>query len=138
MAGRAMSGPRLPYVVRKLEGEIEVTKYRVAMDKKTGKYIGMEEYTEMEPAGYIAFFPQGHWLRIRTAEDLKRYGLDKKPRLIADDGAIDPRFAPDEAFENLEAKVVNHVKRVGGGRIEIPGYDGEINLPKLAEDSYVA
>lgn len=137
MAGRAMTGPRLPYVVTKLEGEIEVTKYRVEKDEQTGAYIGIESHTETEDAGYLAFFPNGNYMRIRNKEELKRYGLDKKPRLIADDGAIDPRFAPDEAFENLEAKVVNHVKRVCGP-IVVTGYDGEINLPTLKEDSYVA
>lgn len=133
-AGRAMTGPRLPYVVRKLEGKLKVTKWKM---EKVGKGHKMTSFDATEDAGYIAFFPQGHWLRIRTKEDLERYGLSRKPRPIGDDGPLDPRFAPEDAFENLEAKVVAHVKQVCGGSINIPGFDGKINLPKVTEDSYV-
>lgn len=131
MAGRSMDGPRLPYVVRRLEGTVPTKTYS---KEKDGPITEVE--TE-EDAGYIAFFPQGHWLRIRNKEDLVRYGLNRKPRPIGEDGlAIDPRFSPQEAFENLEARVVRHVIQVCG-QPQIPGFKGEMNLPtEVLEDSY--
>jgi hypothetical protein len=41
-----------------------------------------EEYEEEEPFGYMAYFPLGHSIRIRTMEELRRLGLHKQPGLV--------------------------------------------------------
>lgn len=129
MAVRSMKGPRLPYVIRKLEGTVPVMKHR--FNRQENK---VEEYEDREDAGWLFLSSQGHWLRIRTLDDLKRYKIDRRPRPIGEDGlAVDPRFSPAEAFETLEAKVVQFVQSVSG-KIEIPGFDGKINLPTVKED----
>lgn len=127
-----MTGPRLPYVIRKLEGTVPVKKHDY--DPREGKIVETEERAD---AGWLAFFPQGHWLHIPNLELLKKYKLAEKPLPIGDDGPLDLRFHPNIAFENLEAAVVSHVKRVCGP-IDIPGFEGTMNLPKpVTEDNYV-
>lgn len=133
MRGIQLQGPRLPYVVRKLNGTVPVTKRKY--NKRTGK---VESFEEKEDAGYIVFYPRGHYLRIRNLDALKFYGLDKKPRPIAADGMqLHPTMRIEDAYENLEADVVEAV-RSAVGQITIPGFDGKLdNLPKRKmEESY--
>jgi len=127
-----LEGPRLPYVVRKLEGKVKVTKY--TYDRKLGR---ISPYEAEEDAGYLVMFPAGHYLRIRNAEDLARYRLNKKPRPMAADGmALHPSQSPAQSYENMEADVANYVKAVAGP-IAVPNFDGKISLPKrVEEDSY--
>jgi len=128
-----LEGPRLPYVVRKLEGTVKVTKY--SYDRKLGRIVPHED---AEDAGYLVMFPAGHYLRIRTADDLARYRLNKKPRPMAADGmALHPTQSPSQSYQNMEADVANYVKAVSGP-ITIPNFDGKIELPKrVEEESYV-
>ena len=128
-----LEGPRLPYVVRKLEGKVKVTQW--SYDRKLGRITPHEAE---EDAGYIVCFPAGHYLRIRNADDLRRYGLAKKPRPIAADGmALHPSVSPEKSYENMEADVVSYCRAVGGP-ITIPTFDGKLELPKrVEEESYV-
>lgn len=130
---KVLEGPRLPYVVVRLDGTVPVEK--TTFDRRTGKLV---TETKDVPAGYLAFFPAGHYLHIRTKEELIRYKLDKKPKPIAADGmALHPSQSVDKSYENLEADVVSFV-RAKVGQINIPGYKGKLNLPKHQEvESYV-
>lgn len=140
----AIQGARLAYVVKKLEGTVEREASR--FDRKTGKVV--KEMKE-EPAGYLVFFPRGHYLRIRKLGDLKRYRLSKRPNMISLDGLMDPNSpvgrlmsSQDDAdrakaYEDLEADIAEMV-RARSGPMSIPGYKGKLPIPvRNAEDSYV-
>lgn len=130
---QTIKGPRLPYVVRKLDGMVKVTRYKY--NRRVGR---IEAYEAEEEGGYLVMFPRGHYLRIRRPEDLVRYQLSKKPRPIASDGmSLHPSQAPSRSFENMEADVADMVRRVSGP-VNIPNFDGKLNMPKRTEeDSYV-
>jgi hypothetical protein len=127
-----IKGPRLPYVVRKLEGTVKVTRYRY--NRRIGR---IEAYEAEEDGGFLVMFPKGHYLRIRRPEDLVRYQLSKKPRPIAGDGmGMHPSQSLDRSFENMEADVADMV-RSRSGPVSVPNFDGKLNLPKRTEeDSY--
>ena len=127
-----IKGPRLPYVVRKLDGKVKVTRYRY--NRREGR---IEPYEAEEDGGYLVMFPRGHYLRIRRPEDLVRYQLSKKPRPIAADGmSLHPSQSIERTFENMEADVADMV-RSRSGPVNIPNFDGKLNLPKRTEeDSY--
>lgn len=109
----AMTGTRLSYVVRELEGTVqrEITPY----DKKT------KEITRKmieQPAGYLVYFPRGHVLRFKSKQELALYGLNRKPKLINLQGLEDPNSPlgklmlaqdaeeRDSAFIDLEKQVI--------------------------------
>lgn len=133
-APRTLQGPRLPYVVRKLEGTVKVTKYRY--NRRLGR---IESYEDTEEGGFLVMFPRGHYLRVRRPEDLVRYQLSRRPKPIAaDGGAMHPSQQPDRTFENMEADVADMV-RARSGPVAIPNFSGKLNLPKRTEDdSYVS
>lgn len=133
MKGTQLQGPRLPYVVRKLNGTVPVE--RTKFNRRTGK---IEKYEEREDAGFLVFFPKGHYLRVRNKSDLVFYKLNLKPKPIAADGMIlHPTQSVEDSYENLEADVVAAVKSAVG-QITVPGYEGEpLKLPvRKAEESY--
>jgi hypothetical protein len=72
-----VSGSRLAYVVVPLKDE--VTRYitRWTRDK------GLFDEPAKEPGGNLVYFPRGHVLRLSDKE-LKRYKLNKKPKLVVD------------------------------------------------------
>lgn len=124
MATGYTNGSRLAYVVVPQEGE--VTRKINTWNKKTG--LG-EKFVE-QPAGYMVYFPRGHVLRFRDRSELRRYKLDKQPRIINIEGLSDPNspfgrllMAQDEraragAFENLEKQVIQ-LAQVKSGKIEL-------------------
>ena len=131
MAFNPPQGPRLPYVVRKLEGTLSRTKYR--FNRRVGK---IEPYEVEEDAGYIAFFPNGHYLRILNKDDLVRFHLNLRPRVINGDGMVLPDAQQQVAFENMEAQVAALVRK-RSGPVSIPGYKGKIPIPATQEvESY--
>lgn len=71
-----MSGARLAYTVVELEGTVR----RPIVRLDPGKGIVHEDVDV--PAGYLVYFPRGHVLRFKSKEELKRYGLDRPPRVI--------------------------------------------------------
>ena len=130
-----MQGARLPYVVRKIEGKVSVTRYK--FNRRDGK---IEPYEAEEDAGYLVMFPRGHYLRIRTKEDLIAKGLHRKPKPIADDGtALHPSQSPEAAFETLEANVADFVRRTSGPiTVSNLKTGGKVSLPvRPQEESYV-
>lgn len=129
---KQMQGQRLPYVVVKLDGEVKTVHHK--FNRRTGK---VEAVDAKEPAGFLVFYPRGHYLRIRTGEELIKYGLSKKPAPISQDGTLlHPSQSPEKAYENMQADIIAQVKKVSGA-ISVPNYDGVINLPKhVTEESY--
>lgn len=109
----AMTGTRLAYVVRELEGTVqrEITPYDKKSKEITRKIIE-------QPAGYLIYFPRGHVLRMKSKEELAHYGLNRKPKLINLQGLEDPNSPlgklmmaqdaeeRDNAFIALEEQVV--------------------------------
>ncbi len=139
-----VQGARLAYVVKKLEGKVARTNFK--FNRRIGK---IEPYEVEEDAGYLVFFPRGHYLRIRTKEDLVRYRLNYKPSIISMTGLTDPNSpvgklmaAQDEgerikAWEDMEADVAALVRK-NVGPMSIPGYDKPLPLPTRSEEvSYV-
>lgn len=77
-------GARLAYVVVQMQGKVKrnVTRYT----KEKGLFTEEQE----QDAGYMVYFPRGHAIRIPDMDRLKRYNLDKKPRIINLQGLSDP------------------------------------------------
>jgi hypothetical protein len=120
-----MTGARLAYVVRPIEGEVSRDKYIIEARKSGRDKQGnptytheMKKITKKEPAGFMVYFPRGHALRLRSVEDLKQYNLDQPPQVVNLDGIHD-RNSPagqlmhaqtDEArrgaFTSLENQVI--------------------------------
>jgi hypothetical protein len=78
-----MPGGRLSFVAVELEGTLK---------RETCKYIkgkGLVRKEESVPAGYLVYFPRGHVLRLNE-EQMKHYGLHRKPRIINMAGLHDP------------------------------------------------
>lgn len=95
------SGTRLAYVVVKIEGKLEREQYTIDR-KKVGltsdgkpRYMNdMKKIMVEEPGGFMAYFPRGHVVRMRTIEDLEHYGLQVgKAPLINLAGLNDPNSA---------------------------------------------
>lgn len=92
-----LSGARMAYVVVALKGEVE-REVTYMKQKKVGKHrdgtdrVSHELVREMrkEPAGFMVYCPRGHAIRVRNADDLKKYGLDKQAHIINMDGLADP------------------------------------------------
>lgn len=84
----ASQGSRLAYVVVPIKEKVtrNVTKW------EAGK--GLFEVPVEEDGGFMVYFPRGHVLRL-TKKELKRYGIDKKPRLTMDMNAM---FDPDSSI----------------------------------------
>lgn len=130
---KQIEGQRLPYVVVPLEGVVK-TIFR-KFNRKTGK---IESIEGEEPAGWLVFYPRGHYLRIRTAEELIRYGLNRKPAPISQDGQyLHPSQSPEKTYENMQADIIAQVKKISGS-ISVPNYDGVINLPKHQQEEVYA
>lgn len=131
MAFNPPQGPRLPYVVRKLEGKVKRVQYR--FNRRLGK---IEPYEVEEDAGYLAMFPNGHYLRIRTKDDLIRFKINQRPKVINSDGLVLPESQVQVAFENMEANVAALVRK-RSGPMAIPGYEGKLPIPTTQEvESY--
>lgn len=139
-----MQGARLAYVVKKLEGTVKRTNYK--FNRRIGK---IEPYEVDEEAGFLVFFPQGHYLRIRTREDLVRYKINYKPPVISMNGLLDPNSpvgklmsAQDEgqrtkAWEDMEADIAAIVRK-RSGPMAVEGYNKPLPIPHKSEDvSYV-
>lgn len=130
-----MTGTRLEYVVVPLEGEVTRVK-RLMIAQKVGKTSKGEDRivhtmtpkAVKEPAGFMVYFPRGHALRMRDLNELKRYKLNKQPKLINLQGLSDPNsplgqlmMAQDDvarkgAMTSLEKQVIALVQaNVRGG-----------------------
>jgi hypothetical protein len=78
MMEASLSGTsRLAYAVVPLKEE--VTRFITRWSREKGLY----DEPVKEPGGYLVYFPRGHCLRL-TEKELKRYRLDKKPKLLVD------------------------------------------------------
>ncbi|MCI0557532.1 MAG: hypothetical protein MN733_03475 [Nitrososphaera sp.] len=135
-----VQGARLAYVVKKLEGTVKRTHFK--FDRRTRKLVPNEVE---EDAGWLVFFPQGHYLRVRTKQDLIRYKLNYKPQIISMTGLTDPNtpvgrlmMAQDEgerekAWGDMEADIAAMVRR-RSGPMSIPGYDKKLPIPTRSEE----
>lgn len=95
----AAKGARLEFVVAQLEGtcQREVVRFIPKADRGKGGESFIREMVE-EPAGFMVYFPRGHALRISTVEELKRYGLNREPRIINMIGLNDPNSPLGKLF----------------------------------------
>lgn len=121
IAAATMSGTRLSFVAVLQEGTV---KRPVQVFKKGG--VGIVEKLVEEPAGWLVYFPRGHVIRIRTKEELKRFKLNKEPRIVNLEGLQDRNsplgklmFAQDEAtrrgaMTNLEDQVIRLAEAKSG------------------------
>lgn len=119
-----MNGSRLAYVVVPIEGNVirKVNTYK--------KDKGLIEKFVEQPGGYMVYFPRGHVLRLRDKAELRRYKLDKPPRIINIEGLADPNspigrvlLAQDEAgrqgaMADLEKQVMQ-LAQAKSGKIEV-------------------
>jgi hypothetical protein len=122
----AMSGTRLAYVVRQLEGTVE--RQITPFDSKKREIVPK---MKKQDAGYIVYFPRGHVLRFKNMNELKKYKLHLRPRMINLQGLEDPNSAigklisaqdqgeRDLAFEQLEAQVIA-MATAKSGRVILP------------------
>lgn len=112
-----VAGARLAYVVVDLEKSLGMKSVKRQLAKwKKSEGITFQERDQ--PAGYLVYFPRGHVIRLKSKEELRHYGLDKKPRIINLQGLEDPNSPlgrlmneQDEgarrgAFEDLESQVI--------------------------------
>lgn len=74
-----MAKLRARYLVKKL-GKQPVTYMKCWMDEKTNS-LQQEQVTEDRDC-YMVVFPQGHSIRVTSAEQLKELGYDRKPRTV--------------------------------------------------------
>lgn len=120
-----MTGARLAYVVRPIEGEV-VRVQHAMVAKKVGKdkhgndrYVNeIKAVEKKQPAGFMVYFPRGHALRFKSIDELKQYNLDQDPVIVNLDGIHDPKSpagqllrAQDDksrrsAFVSLEEQVI--------------------------------
>lgn len=122
----AMNGTRLAYVVRELEGTVE--RQITPFDNKKREIVPK---METQPAGYLVYFPKGHVLRFQTMDELKKYKLHLKPKMINIQGLEDPNSPlgklihaqdqkeRDSAFEALEREVIN-MATIKTGKVLMP------------------
>jgi hypothetical protein len=89
-----MTGGRLAFVVRELQGTVKREKTRMVLIKKGNGKIRdqyeMKTVVEEEPAGFMVYFPRGHVVRIPNRKLLEHYRLHLKPRIINLEGLSDP------------------------------------------------
>lgn len=135
-----MNGSRLAYVVVPIEGN--VTRKINTWNKKGG----IQEKFVDQPGGYMVYFPRGHVLRLRDKAELRRYKLDRPPRIINLEGLADPNsaigrvmFAQDEssragAMADLEKQVMQ-LAQAKSGRIEVTRDPRE--LPQHEDTSHL-
>lgn len=110
-----LPGARLQYVVVDLEKFYPEGLKR--MKTKWSKATGLEQYEEVEPAGYLIYCPRGHAIRLKNDKQLKQYNLDRQPRIVNMQGLLDPNsdvgklmFAQDqESRENSMNILRGHV-----------------------------
>ncbi len=119
----AMTGARLAYVVRPLEGKVK----RTISVWVPGEGIVQKEVDE--PAGFMVYFPRGHVLRFKDKKQLTQYQLDKKPFMVNMEGLSDPNSLAgklfmgqsDEirkgAYADLEAQVIALATAKTGGNL---------------------
>jgi len=122
----AMSGTRLSYVVRQLDGQVE--REITPFDTKKREIV---RKMQKQDAGYIVYFPRGHVLRFKNMDELKRYKLHARPRMINLQGLEDPNSPigkliaaqdqneRDTAFEALENQVIA-MATARTGRVVMP------------------
>jgi len=89
-----MTGARLAFVVRELEGTVKRPKWRMFEVKKANgrvraQYEMRQEMVD-EPSGFMVYFPRGHAVRVPNRKLLEHYNLHLKPRVINLDGLSDP------------------------------------------------
>ena len=103
-----MTGARLAYVVRKLEGTVKSTRHilQTKAKDKNGRATLVERKEEVveEPAGYMVYFPRGHAIRL-SKEGLRQYGLDKEPQIVNLQGLQDPNSPTGKLFLSQDPKV---------------------------------
>lgn len=115
--------PVKPYEVTKLSGQVKrkVFSYEQTstrkVRKKDGSYdekavFALRESVKLEDAGYLVKFPNGHSIRVRDDEELKRLGFDLEPGFIS--------------FETGDVIMPNYEKMVS-----------QIETMRLLSDGYV-
>jgi hypothetical protein len=94
MAAIARNGARLAYVVVPVKGAVsrEIISIETKAQNKDGKatMVDFKRKKVDQPAGYIVYFPRGHAIRLRSQDELRRYGLDKPAQIISMTGLNDP------------------------------------------------
>jgi hypothetical protein len=131
MAMAAMKGTRLQFVVVPLEKTVMRKHYlldskEVGSGKKTRTIVSRTEKEVEEPGGFMAYFPQGHCMRIKNARLLHHYGLDRTPKVINFDGLTDPTNPINQmimadsdagrsnAFKRLQDAIIKRCRRIPG------------------------
>ena len=84
----ASQGSRLAYVVVPIKEKVTRNVTKFEKDK------GLHDVPTEEEGGFMVYFPRGHVLRL-SKKELRRYGIDKKPRLTMDMNAM---FDPDSSI----------------------------------------
>ncbi len=137
MAYASMTGTRLEYVVRALDGTVKREKIEFEEIPAGRHKDGTKRFTHQMkrvekdvPAGFMVYFPRGHVLRL-TAAQLKQHKLDKKPKIINLEGLNDPNSplgqlimqqdqeSRDMAFQELEKQVIQMAVKMAGP-IQLP------------------
>ncbi len=118
-----MTGARLAFVVRELEGTVRRQVHKFTKTKGL-----VTSYVE-EPAGYMVYFPRGHAIRLNK-EQLRHYKLNMAPRIVNLDGLNDPnsplgklflsqdQAIREQAMVNLEEHVIQ-LAQAKAGRVEV-------------------
>lgn len=82
----SMGNTRLEYVVVPLEGKVTRVQHKMVQTKKPTLHSRaqhkMERVEVEQEAGYLVYYPQGHVLRFKDMNALRKHGLDVPPRII--------------------------------------------------------
>ena len=101
------------YELHKIDKEVTVRKVRATFtENANGKRVLKYEFYEVkEPFGWMAYFPQGHSIRIRNADELKRLQLDHPASLIdMDTGEEVEQIAPRSLREQIDGATAKEVE----------------------------
>lgn len=60
--------------------DISAKKFVRTIAKHNGKTISFDK--KDDKCGYMIYFPQGHSIHVRTVEELRRLGFDRRPSMI--------------------------------------------------------
>ena len=82
-----MNGARLAYVVVDLSDTVGTVKREVTTWTRRD---GLKRKMVEQPAGFLAYFPRGHVIRLPDKEALRHYGLDGRPPIVNLQGLNDP------------------------------------------------
>lgn len=98
IANGVLKGSRLAYVVVQQEGSVKREVHYWTSE-------GIKKKLVDEDAGYLAYFPRGHCIRIRSLAMLRHYRLHKEPRIIQLEGLNDPNSPLGKMFLSQDAQL---------------------------------